>query len=206
MNQPEQDESLSASGEKEYEFEDEWIEDEDAMHDDNFSDQQYIEGLVVVMVFGSDESLFTFYEEHSRLTDFGVVKKSSHKKSGEYARYLSFACAKSRKSTPRNSSKRVDCKAKINSFAMPDVATSLEAHDIARIRPSKSIRLLEVDDGGPHRVGYTLKDYILQQRKMRTLSSDAATIQKFFSDTQTKDDEFFYLINPNNSARLRNVV
>lgn len=86
------------------------------------------------------------------------------------------------------------------------VATSLEAHDIARIRPSKSIRLLEVDDGGPHRVGYTLKDYILQQQKMRTLSSDAATIQKFFSDTQTKDDEFFYLINPNNSARLRNVV
>lgn len=133
MNQPEQDESLSASGEKEYEFEDEWIEDEDAMHDDNFSDQQYIEGLVVVMVFGSDESLFTFYEEHSRLTDFGVVKKSSHKKSGEYARYLSFACAKSRKSTPRNSSKRVDCKAKINSFVMPDgscrVTTIVSEHN-----------------------------------------------------------------------------
>ncbi|KAK6782302.1 hypothetical protein RDI58_020098 [Solanum bulbocastanum] len=69
MNQPEQDESLSVSGGKEYEFEDEWIEDEDAMHDDNFSDQQYIEGLVVVMVFGSAESLFTFYE-HSRLTNF----------------------------------------------------------------------------------------------------------------------------------------
>lgn len=32
------------------------------------------------IIYGSAESLFTFYEEHSRLTNFGVVKKSSQKK------------------------------------------------------------------------------------------------------------------------------
>ncbi|WMV45284.1 hypothetical protein MTR67_038669 [Solanum verrucosum] len=72
------------------------------------------------MVFGSVESLFAFYKEHSRLTDFGVVKKSSKKKGCEYARYVSFTCDKSRKTTARNSSKRVNCKCRINCIVLAD--------------------------------------------------------------------------------------
>ncbi|WMV44692.1 hypothetical protein MTR67_038077 [Solanum verrucosum] len=86
---------------------------------------------------------------------------------------------------------------------------NLEAHDIAGIRLAKSIRLLEVQAGGPDRMGCTPKDcqnYILQQRRMRTLSCDAAAIQKFFASMQMKDDEFFYVIDTDNVGRLRNVV
>ncbi|PHT67680.1 hypothetical protein T459_27167 [Capsicum annuum] len=49
------------------------------------------------------------------------------------------------------------------------VKRSLVAHDIAGLRPSKSIRLLEVEFGGPRRMRCTPKDYrhyILQQRRL----------------------------------------
>ncbi|KAH0639651.1 hypothetical protein KY285_036237 [Solanum tuberosum] len=86
----------------------------------------------------------------------------------------------------------------------PDVA-----YDIAEIRPAKSIRLLEVQAGGPDRMRCIPKDcrnYILQQRRMRTLACDATVIQTFFASMQMKDDEFFYVIEMDNVARLHNVV
>ncbi|KAG5619716.1 hypothetical protein H5410_004934 [Solanum commersonii] len=128
-NRSEQEESISASDGEEYKVDDEWEEDEDTMNDDNLSYQQYIEGPVVGMVFDTVESLLAFYKEHSHSTGFGVVKKSSKKKGCEYSRQIS------------RSLKR-----------------SLEAHDIARIRPPKSIRHLEVQAGGPNRIGSTPKD------------------------------------------------
>ncbi|XP_049368959.1 protein FAR1-RELATED SEQUENCE 4-like [Solanum verrucosum] len=211
-------------------------------NDDNFSDQQSMEGPLVDMVYCSVESLFAFYKEHSRLNGFGVLKKTSKKRGCEYAMYVSFACDKSRKPTAKNYSKRVDCKCKVNCVVLPDsscrvttvttehnhelqpylarffgchkktskaLKRNLEAYDIAGIRPAKSIRLLEVQTSGPDRMGCTPKDcrnYILQQRMMRTLSCDAAAIQKFFALMQMKDDEFFYVIDTDNVGRLRNVV
>ncbi|KAG5600144.1 hypothetical protein H5410_031514 [Solanum commersonii] len=63
--------------------------------------------------------------------------------------------------------------------------------------------------GGPNRMGCTSKDcrnYILQQRRMRTLVSNTVAIQIFFASMQMKDDESFYVIDTDNFARLRNVV
>ncbi|PHU11552.1 hypothetical protein BC332_18482 [Capsicum chinense] len=71
---------------------------------------------------------------------------------------------------------------------------SLTAHDITGLRPSKSIRLLEVEVGGPERMTCTPKDYrnyILQQRRLRTLSSDTAALHRFFVDMQSKNEIFF---------------
>ncbi|PHT88284.1 hypothetical protein T459_10390 [Capsicum annuum] len=65
------------------------------------------------------------------------------------------------------------------------VKRSLVVHDITGLRPSKSMRLLEVKAGGPERMRCTPKDcrnYILQQQRLRTLSSDAATLHRFFVD------------------------
>ncbi|PHT60814.1 hypothetical protein T459_25044 [Capsicum annuum] len=62
------------------------------------------------------------------------------------------------------------------------VKRSLVAHDIAGLRPSKRIRLLEVKAGGPERMRCTPKDcrnYILQQWRLRTLSSDTAVLLIF---------------------------
>ncbi|KAG5608995.1 hypothetical protein H5410_020276 [Solanum commersonii] len=165
MNQSEQKESISVSDGEEYEAEKECEEQIDSANDDNFSDQQYMKGPLVDMVYCSVESLFAFYIEYSRLNGFGVLKKTSKKRGCEYTRKISKALKR-----------------------------KLEAYDIAEIRPAKSIRLLEVQAGGPDRMGCTPKDcrnYILQQRRMRTLSCDAATIQKFFALMQMKDDEFF---------------
>ena len=171
-----------------------------------------------------------------------MLLKRVSKKGCEYARYVSFACDKSRKITARNSSKRVNCKCRINCIVLADgsyrvttvtsehnhelkpslsrffschvkiskaLKRSLKAHDIEGIRPAKRIRLLEVQAGGPDKMGCTPKDcrnYILQQQRMRTLACDVAAIQKFFASMQMKDDEFFYVIGTDNVARLRNVV
>ncbi|WMV55314.1 hypothetical protein MTR67_048699 [Solanum verrucosum] len=188
MNQPEQEESISVSDGEEYEAEKECDEQTDSANDDNFSDQQYMEDPLVDMVYCSVESLFAFYKEHSRLNGFGVLKKTSKKRGCEYARYVSFACDKSRKPAAKNYSKRVDCKCKVNCVVLPDgscrVTTIMTEHnhelqpslarffgchrkiskalkrnlDIAGIRPAKSIRLLEVQASGPDRMGCTPKD------------------------------------------------
>ncbi|KAM3356277.1 protein FAR1-RELATED SEQUENCE 5-like [Capsicum galapagoense] len=73
------------------------------------------------------------------------------------------------------------------------VKKSLVAHNIAGLRPSKSIRLLEVEAGGPKRMRCTPNDcrnYILQQRRFRTLSSDAAALHIFFVDMQAAYCDF----------------
>ncbi|KAF3630455.1 hypothetical protein FXO38_27139 [Capsicum annuum] len=59
------------------------------------------------------------------------------------------------------------------------VKRSLVAHDITSLRPSKSIRILEVEAGGLEIMSCTPKDcrnYILQQRRLRTLSSNTTTL------------------------------
>ncbi|PHU22903.1 hypothetical protein BC332_08010 [Capsicum chinense] len=79
------------------------------------------------------------------------------------------------------------------------VKRSLVAHDIAGLRPSKSIRLLEVEDEGPERMSCTPKEcrnYILQQRRLQTLSSDVTALHRFFVDMQPKDKIFFIQYTP----------
>ena len=86
---------------------------------------------------------------------------------------------------------------------------NLEAHDIAGIRPAKSIKLFEVQASSSDKMGCTPKDcrnYILQHRRSNTLSCDAAAIHKFFASMQIKNDEFFYVIDTDNVGRLRDVV
>ncbi|WMV44693.1 hypothetical protein MTR67_038078 [Solanum verrucosum] len=83
MNQPEQEESISVCDGEEYEAEEECNEQTNSANDDNFSDQQYMEGPLVDMVYCSVESPFAFYKEHSHLNGFGVLKKTSKKRGCE---------------------------------------------------------------------------------------------------------------------------
>ncbi|XP_047268163.1 protein FAR-RED IMPAIRED RESPONSE 1-like [Capsicum annuum] len=176
------------------------------------------------MSFRCVQTAFTFYKEHSRLTGFGVVKKSAKKLVGQL-KNVTFGCDKCQKTTTSNQSKRVDCKAKVNCQVMNDglcivtkvilennhelepavffssqrelsrtVKRSLVVHDIVGLRPSKSIRLLEVEAQGSERMRCTLKNccnYILQQRRLRILFSDTAVLHQFFVDMQSKDKFFF---------------
>ncbi|WMV36044.1 hypothetical protein MTR67_029429 [Solanum verrucosum] len=141
MNQPEQEESISVSDGEEYEAEEECDEQIDSTNDDNFSDQQYMEGPLVDMVYCSVESLFAFYKEHTRLIGFGVLKKTSKKRDCEYARYVSFACDKSRKPTAKNYGKRLIANEKVNCVVMLDdscrVTTIMTEHN-HELQPSLS--------------------------------------------------------------------
>ncbi|PHT35746.1 hypothetical protein CQW23_23446 [Capsicum baccatum] len=109
-----EDEDLCVSNDEEDHYgEDDMEEEEGPMHDDSYTEEQYTSGPVEGMSFRYVQTDFAFYKEHSRLTGFGVVKKSEKKLAGQL------------KELSRT------------------VKRSLVAHDIADLRPSKSIRLLE---------------------------------------------------------------
>ncbi|KAF3681304.1 hypothetical protein FXO38_01795 [Capsicum annuum] len=162
-----QDKDLSVSdGEEDHYGEDDVEEKEDPKHDDSYTEEQYTAGPVEGMSFSCLQAVFAFYKEHSRLNGFGVVKKSANKLAGQL------------KELSRT------------------VKRSLVADDIACLRPSKSIRLLEVEVGGPERMRCTPKDcrnYTLQQQRLQTLSSDAAATYRDFSDAICFDTT--YLVN-----------
>ncbi|KAF3637329.1 hypothetical protein FXO38_23753 [Capsicum annuum] len=148
------------------------------------------------MSFHSVQSAFVFYKEHSRLTGFDVVKKRAKKIGGQikYVTFGCDKCRKSkaRNQSKRIDCKaRVNCHLMTDGSCMvttvilehnheldPTLSCflhrklsrtlkrSLIAHDIAGLRPSKSIRLLKVEAGGLERMRFTSKDcrnYILQQ-------------------------------------------
>ncbi|KAF3676044.1 hypothetical protein FXO37_05510 [Capsicum annuum] len=162
-----QDKDLSVSdGEEDHYGEDDVEEKEDPKHDDSYTEEQYTAGPVEGMSFSCLQAVFAFYKEHSRLNGFGVVKKSANKLAGQL------------KELSRT------------------VKRSLVADDIACLRPSKSIRLLEVEVGGPERMRCTPKDcrnYTLQQQRLQILSSDAAWLMPF---------AFFIGVNHHNQSIL----
>ncbi|XP_059306177.1 protein FAR-RED IMPAIRED RESPONSE 1-like [Lycium ferocissimum] len=230
----------------EYEHEHDVTDEDEArggMNEERFTHEQFLQGPIEGMTFGSKDSMFSFYREHATLKGFGVVKKTALKKLSDFVNYVVYACDRSRKGKQKKSSKRIECKARVNAVMMVDGSSwrvtrvesehnhvldarlsrfmpshremsrslkrQLVAHDIAGLRPSKSIRLLEVEAGGPENLGCTPKDcrnYILRERRLRTLSTDAEAINRFFLDMQIKDREFFYAVDHDNSGRLRNCV
>nr|XP_016460270.1 PREDICTED: protein FAR-RED IMPAIRED RESPONSE 1-like [Nicotiana tabacum] len=85
----------------------------------------------------------------------------------------------------------------------------LVAHGQSGIRPSKNIRLAEVQRGGPQNLGCTPKDYrnfILKSRNFEMQERDTQSLLNFFHEMEVKDKEFFYSIDADNIGRLRNVV
>ncbi|KAL8555973.1 hypothetical protein ACS0TY_003693 [Phlomoides rotata] len=85
----------------------------------------------------------------------------------------------------------------------------LEANDIAGIRPSKNIRLCEVQAGGPNKIGCIPRDcrnFIDNRRRFRLGVGDGEAIRKLFARLQHRDRIFFHLIDIDDEGRLRNVL
>ncbi|XP_058006625.1 protein FAR-RED IMPAIRED RESPONSE 1-like [Hevea brasiliensis] len=90
-----------------------------------------------------------------------------------------------------------------------DMKRRLEANDIAGIRPGKSIRLLEVQAGGPENLSCLSKDcrnFIERKRRLRLGDGDAEAIRKLFVRMQRNDPEFFYSFDLDDDSRLSNVL
>ncbi|XP_042051332.1 protein FAR-RED IMPAIRED RESPONSE 1-like [Salvia splendens] len=85
----------------------------------------------------------------------------------------------------------------------------LEENDIAGIRVCENIRLVEVQSGGPDKLGATPRDcrnFINERRRLRLGDGDANAIHKLFSSLQKKDPTFFHLMDLDEDLRLRNVM
>ncbi|GFQ01466.1 protein far-red impaired response 1 [Phtheirospermum japonicum] len=80
-----------------------------------------------------------------------------------------------------------------------EMKRNLEANDIAGIRPSKSIRLLEVQKGD-------CRNFFESNRRLRLGKGDAHAIQNLFMKLQQEERDFFYLIDTDVEGRLANVL
>ncbi|OIS95804.1 protein far1-related sequence 5 [Nicotiana attenuata] len=79
------------------------------------------------------------------------------------------------------------------------------AHDRSGIKPSKNIKLAEVQRGGPQNLVCTPKDcrnFILKSRNFEMPEGDAQSLLNFFREMQVKDSEFFYSVDVDNIGRL----
>ncbi|XP_019223462.1 PREDICTED: protein FAR-RED IMPAIRED RESPONSE 1-like [Nicotiana attenuata] len=93
--------------------------------------------------------------------------------------------------------------------ACDSLKRNLVAHDRSGIRPSKNIRLTEVQCGVPQNLSSIPKDcrnFILEIRNFEMQEGDAQSLLNFFREIQVKDREFFYSIDVDNIGRLRNVI
>ncbi|XP_057997938.1 protein FAR1-RELATED SEQUENCE 5-like [Hevea brasiliensis] len=91
----------------------------------------------------------------------------------------------------------------------PNMKRVLEANDRCGIRPSKNIRMLEVEVGGPENLSCLAKDYrnfIENERRLQLCDGDIGAISKLFMTMQQKDHNFLYLMQLDSDNRLCNVL
>ncbi|KAL8548964.1 hypothetical protein ACS0TY_008015 [Phlomoides rotata] len=72
------------------------------------------------MVFSSVDNLFDAYQEHARVRDFSVVKRTLAKRNEREPKYALIVCDKSGTSKANKSSKKIDCKAHLNAKKLDD--------------------------------------------------------------------------------------
>ncbi|KAK9157430.1 hypothetical protein Scep_004004 [Stephania cephalantha] len=85
----------------------------------------------------------------------------------------------------------------------------LDANDIASIRPCKSIRMLQVQSGGPENLGCTpiaCRNFIDARRRIRLGEGDAEAIRKLFITMQEIDIKIFHTFEIDNHSRLLNIL
>ncbi|KAL8525019.1 hypothetical protein ACS0TY_014584 [Phlomoides rotata] len=72
------------------------------------------------MVFSSIDSLFDAYQEHARVRGFSVVKRTLAKRNEREPKYALIVCGKAGTSKANKSSKKIDCKARLNAKKLDD--------------------------------------------------------------------------------------
>lgn len=85
---------------------------------------------------------------------------------------------------------------------------TLVLHDIAGVRPNKSINTIVVESGGYENMGCIDKDarnFIEKERRLRLGEGDALAIQKYFLKMQASNTGFVFCMDLDHKNRLRNV-
>ncbi|KAL7123552.1 hypothetical protein ACP275_01G112600 [Erythranthe tilingii] len=132
---------------------------------------------------------------------FSVIKRTTRKTAHGENKYFT-----------QKTTKIVDCPARVNAIKQCDgswMVSTLEANDIAGIKPCKSIRLAEVQSGGPMNLWCLPKDcrnFIEGRRKLRLGTGDAEAIRKLFWGLQKQDTDFICSLDIDDHGRLCNML
>ncbi|KAF2310393.1 hypothetical protein GH714_009029 [Hevea brasiliensis] len=123
-----------------------------------------------------------------------------------YAREKGFSVAK--KSAPKGNDPNMSRFMRVHRSIPSAIKRRLEAHDIVGIRPSKSVRLLEVQAGGPEKLSCLPRDcrnFIDITRRWKLGNGYADYINRMFLRMQQQNAKFFHLIDIDEDQRLTNV-
>nr|XP_009780698.1 PREDICTED: protein FAR-RED IMPAIRED RESPONSE 1-like [Nicotiana sylvestris] len=190
--------------------------DVDREMENEFTEEDVVVGPISGMRFRDKDSLFVFYKEHARLKGFSVVKRNSNKKGGDTARLATVlddsGCWRISKVVHDHNHDLIPSISRLmagHRSVCDSLKRDLVAYNQSSIKPSKNIRLAEVQRGGLQNLGCTPKDcrnFILKSRNFEMQEGDAQSLLNFFCGMQVKDREFFYSIDIDNIGRLRNVV
>ncbi|KAI5682380.1 hypothetical protein M9H77_03608 [Catharanthus roseus] len=85
----------------------------------------------------------------------------------------------------------------------------LERHDTAGQRPGKSVSILEVQTGGPDKLGCLLRDcknYIQKVRRLNIGARVVDCINRMFIRMHQKNSYFFHLIRVDDEGRNKNLA
>ncbi|KAF2283949.1 hypothetical protein GH714_017528 [Hevea brasiliensis] len=137
------------------------------------------EGPLTGMLFPCISTMFNFYKEHARLKGFSVFKRSAV---------------------------NIDGCSQVTEYGYEE---EIGGKRYSWHKPAKSIRLLEVQAGGPENLSCLSKDcqnFIERKRRLRLGDGNAEAIRKLFVRMQRNDPEFFYSFDLDDDSRLSNVL
>ncbi|XP_021689522.2 protein FAR-RED IMPAIRED RESPONSE 1-like [Hevea brasiliensis] len=151
--------------------------------------------LSVGMYYASINVLFDAYLSYAREKSFSVAKKSASKGNDN---------TQHNHELDPNMSKFM----RVHRSIPLAIKRRLEAHNIAEIRPSKSVRLLKVQASGPEKLSCLPRDcrnFIDILKRWKLSNGDADYINRMFLRMQQQNTNFFHLIDTDEDQRLTNV-
>nr|XP_016485380.1 PREDICTED: protein FAR-RED IMPAIRED RESPONSE 1-like [Nicotiana tabacum] len=186
--------------------------DVDRKMENEFSEEDVVIGPISGIQFRDKDTLFAFYKEHARIHKTKFTTKSNNYKARLATVLDDSGCWRVSKVVQDHNHDLLPSISRlmvVHRSVCDSLKRDLVAHDRSGIRPSKNIRLAEVQRGGPQNLGFTPKDcrnFILKSRNFEVQEGDAQPLLNFFREIQVKDREFFYSIDIDNIGRLQNMV
>ncbi|XP_022850810.1 protein FAR1-RELATED SEQUENCE 5-like [Olea europaea var. sylvestris] len=179
---------------------------------DNPTDMSLREGIDIIvpsvgMKFQDENEVFEFYKNYAYQVGFPVRKRNSRKGEDGVLRYVSFTCSREgHRSSGSNSvlkpqpTMQTGCKARVTACSeLSGAWPGIPLH--------KSFNSAVVEAGGYENITCVEKDcrnFIDKVRQLRLGEGDALAIQAYFTKMQATSPGFFFSIDLDDEARLRN--
>ncbi|KAG8647510.1 hypothetical protein MANES_09G081652v8 [Manihot esculenta] len=171
----------------------------EVVNDNNNCDEIELAGIddapSVGMYYASIDILFNAYLAYAKEKGFSVAKNYASKGNGN---------TEHNHELDPHMSRFMHAHKSVSSI----IKRRLKAHDIAGIRPSKSVRLLEVQTRYPEKLSCLPRDcrnFVDRTRRLKLGNGDVDYINKMFLRMQRENANFFHLIDTDEDHKLTNV-